>query len=519
MPQFLQYLLQSSVCLLACYLLYLLVFRRLTFFGMSRLYLLLALVASLVIPLLRIAVPEQVAPVAMPVIDATPIAIASGSFEADMPEVAPQAPLWPVLLLAGYVLGALVVLARLMLGLKGLWKLMRQGEKLIIDGYRVVLTNGVNASFAPYIFVDRNAFNSADRAQILLHEKTHIRLYHAADLLLLEVVSVLCWFNPVTWFYRRSLKEVHEYQVDRVVSGQTDIKAYASLLLRLATAGRSYPVNTFSMQPLKGRITMLFTHPSHHMKKLLFALAIPVVAALLYSFSLERKPVITSGEKNFVLLLDASHGGDDAGAVGHGAKEKELTLLLVKEIGEQAKAVGFEVNYTRTGDETVGLKERVAQMETNKADLFLSVHVDAVNNADAGNSAIYLNTRNAHASSSANASRILYAQLKNLEGLPVKNLPMHMDKVMVLEKASTAAVLLSMGNMLHEADLKLLSDAKWRTDFGAKVVQALQNIKTAGAQSTTLHEMMGVPEEMTHIWQMERPRRTVNADGEVKEGC
>lgn len=78
------------------------------------------------------------------------------------------------------------------------------------------------------------------------------------------------------------------------------------------------------------------------------------------------------------IMLDAGHGGKDSGAVGNGLREKDLTLNIVKKIGDMLKDYeGVEIIYTRTDDRFIELSERAAIANKAKADFFLSVHINA----------------------------------------------------------------------------------------------------------------------------------------------
>lgn len=79
------------------------------------------------------------------------------------------------------------------------------------------------------------------------------------------------------------------------------------------------------------------------------------------------------------VTLDAGHGGKDPGAVGNGLKEKDITLEVVKKIAEILKANGVHVNYSRTTDVYLSLTERTNKANSDKSDLFVSVHTNAHN--------------------------------------------------------------------------------------------------------------------------------------------
>ncbi|WP_153124695.1 N-acetylmuramoyl-L-alanine amidase [Peribacillus tepidiphilus] len=78
------------------------------------------------------------------------------------------------------------------------------------------------------------------------------------------------------------------------------------------------------------------------------------------------------------IVLDAGHGGHDPGAVANGLREKDLTLAIVKRIGRMlGEYENAEVFYTRTDDRYLSLEERAAIANKLKADLLISVHINA----------------------------------------------------------------------------------------------------------------------------------------------
>lgn len=108
----------------------------------------------------------------------------------------------------------------------------------------------------------------------------------------------------------------------------------------------------------------------------LFILLIAVFVSFLFVNPAYAEPV----PKNWVIVIDPGHGGRDPGALGSFSKEKDLTLAIALKTGEylEKNLSNVKVLYTRKTDVFVDLKERAAFANKNKADLFISVHVNAV---------------------------------------------------------------------------------------------------------------------------------------------
>ncbi|HZQ01030.1 MAG TPA: N-acetylmuramoyl-L-alanine amidase [Reyranella sp.] len=80
-----------------------------------------------------------------------------------------------------------------------------------------------------------------------------------------------------------------------------------------------------------------------------------------------------------LIMLDPGHGGHDPGALGvRGTQEKGVVIAVARELQKQLQAGGrYRVLLTRSGDQFIALRERVALAEQAKADLFLSIHADS----------------------------------------------------------------------------------------------------------------------------------------------
>ena len=90
--------------------------------------------------------------------------------------------------------------------------------------------------------------------------------------------------------------------------------------------------------------------------------------------------VSAADERRFKLVIDAGHGGRDAGAVGAFSKEKDINLKVALALGRlvETRCPDVKVIYTRKTDVFIPLQQRAAIANKNKANLFISIHTNAV---------------------------------------------------------------------------------------------------------------------------------------------
>ncbi|MHB8828160.1 MAG: N-acetylmuramoyl-L-alanine amidase family protein [Syntrophales bacterium] len=140
------------------------------------------------------------------------------------------------------------------------------------------------------------------------------------------------------------------------------------------------------------------------------SLSFAVVAMLLF-------PIAESGgaqSREFVVLLDAAHGGEDSGVVSDSFKEKELTLKLALLIREEArKAPGLKVILTRSLDRKMSKAERIRAIGTAKADCLLSLHVNAGFGNKANGYEIYFPGFNNNQAENGDSKTIIKDMTKN----------------------------------------------------------------------------------------------------------
>ena len=126
-----------------------------------------------------------------------------------------------------------------------------------------------------------------NRSYILTHEQEHIRLGHSIDLIILQAATIMQWFNPFVWLIGKSLKAIHEFEVDEAVLNKgIDATLYQKFLVVKAVGNRLQPfANNLNKESLKRRIIMMNQKKSNRwmMLKALFIIPVATLAVSVFA--------------------------------------------------------------------------------------------------------------------------------------------------------------------------------------------------------------------------------------------
>ncbi|PHQ30027.1 M56 family metallopeptidase [Leeuwenhoekiella nanhaiensis] len=293
----LAYLIKSILCLLVLWGFYKIALEQTAAHHFKRVYLLGSLVLALTLPLITFSYTVEVEP--------QTVVAESAVFEpvafTEAPVAAPVAePTNWLLVGLGIVYGAGVLLFgfRFLRNLIRLRKKITRNEKVQAKSHINVLLAGkvIPHSFLKFIFLPKSEFKANSIApEILAHEQAHVTQKHSWDILAVEFLQVIFWFNPLLVFLKRSIALNHEFLADRAALTQnTTTENYIDLLFTYSGGAHhtalSSPIN-YSLT--KKRILML--SKTRSVKKLAtrLALFVPVLALCVYFFNEEilAKPV------------------------------------------------------------------------------------------------------------------------------------------------------------------------------------------------------------------------------------
>jgi len=300
------YLMKSCAYVIAFYIPYILILKHTTFFTANRIYLVSGLLLAFVLPLYSgfTAIPIY-APPDLPFME--PLVTQTESIISQANN--PAGPLNIVeLLMIFYLVGIVIRLIQLTFSIAGILKLKRQGKMLTYQGVTVVKTNtSVPFSFFRFVYLPK----ALDDPGILEHETAHVHHYHWVDLWIVELVSIMLWFNPVMIFYKRSLKQQHEYQADRsAIKSGIDLGEYLMSIKQQIELSISVPlISAFYFQSIKNRINMLTKERTSVYRLATYSIVFPIIIFLLMAFSppkqskLIEQGVIDSSQEEISLGL------------------------------------------------------------------------------------------------------------------------------------------------------------------------------------------------------------------------
>ncbi|MBR5921307.1 MAG: M56 family metallopeptidase [Bacteroidales bacterium] len=294
----------SSGIFLLCYLLFL---RKEKYHQLNRFYLLFSLAFSSLLPFIKFSVPVQ------------PLMPNTQSFLTTVTE-APAIPFGMVLYVAGAALFFILFLLRL-------FKVLKQiiGKHFIeLNGLKVMDNpeQKVPFSFFHYVVVDSTTFELDELDLVLRHEAAHAQQWHTLDILFVELVGVVCWFNPFVWAYKSALKSQHEYAADAaVIHSNVPRNDYFDLILKqIRHQNHLSPVHSFSATAVKSRIRMMMATVPGRRSWMRYLSVIPMSAFLVVGNSLlASSKNIPSFMENVVVPAEVSQSHSEY-------SDKEVTV-------------------------------------------------------------------------------------------------------------------------------------------------------------------------------------------------
>ena len=253
------FVIKSAICLIVLYGFYYFFLRNTKSLGFNRFYLMFSLFFALIVPLININFNFYL-PVNL-IIDnlfnsRDVIDNSGGSGEAPLRLLTMNSAL-----IFLYILVSSFLLVRFAVNIFRITRRIHKCEKVDNQKTKIVLLSDkvLPYSFLRYIFVNKTDYERGKiEDKLIIHEQVHCLQYHSIDILIIEFLKVILWFNPFIWLFGRSIELNHEYIADNEVISGFSLDEYQNTLVNLVFRNNSiYLASNFNYSSIKKRLVMM----------------------------------------------------------------------------------------------------------------------------------------------------------------------------------------------------------------------------------------------------------------------
>jgi len=504
MLPFFWYMLKVIICSGILFAYYWLFLRNKIFHGYNRFYLLASIMLSLLLPLLKINFwqPASQQSQAIRVLQA----VSDGDEYMSNMVVSAQKSNWSIeqLYSVAYWLVCIIFFLVMLRTLFLIRTLLKKYPVQQVEDVSFVNTQHESTpfSFLQYIFWNSQIdIDTTTGRQIFKHEVAHIQQKHTHDKLFVNIILIFCWCNPFFWLYRKELNMIHEFIADKKAVEDSDTAAFAAMILQAAYPKHRFElVNNFFYSPIKRRLLMLSKNKNPRVNYIGRIMVLPLLVLVFAAFTFKTKnsPAIYQGKK-ITIVIDAGHGGQDAGAASSsGVLEKDLTLAIAKKIKALNSNTALEIVLVRDGDMYMTPQQKVAFTKGKNADLVISLHVDngpkeSANKRTGLSVWVAKNEFTNTANSKLLASAILN-EFNDNYGLPVIS-PINQSQagVYILQGNTCPAVLIEAGFINNEKDLAYLQSNAAKETIAKNILTAIEKFANSNNVNALLKEQVNTP--------------------------
>ena len=380
MGALLLYILKSTICLILFYLGFKALLSNDTFFRFNRWVLLVGIATCMLLPAIKIQTSEPLL-IQQPIIhlekmiageETVVTYLSDNNPEVNMiPVVTPAKMIdWGQIIALLYWAGFIFCLMTTLLSFRKMFVLIRSSRKLQQGRYTLILVPSCVSPFSwgRYIILSEEDYEKHPD-EILTHEMMHLKSHHSIDLLFMECILWLHWFNPAIWLLKRELKDIHEYQADKGVLTQgVDATKYQLLLVKKAVGSSLYTLaNSFNHSKIKKRITMMLKGKSNNWARLKLLLLVPVGLIVLNAFA---RPEVNRQLETLVQSKDKETPPEE---------QQDMKSFFKTELESYIKKVDPQTRFEP--DEIIAFMKK----NTEPKDLFINAKGDVLLNNDFAN--------------------------------------------------------------------------------------------------------------------------------------
>jgi N-acetylmuramoyl-L-alanine amidase/beta-lactamase regulating signal transducer with metallopeptidase domain len=353
------FLIKSTISLTVFLGFYHLVLEREKMHQFNRYYLLFSIVISLVIPFLTFEI-IKIVPVVQNIEPLNSIitssAIPENEVQGTSLPIEEKINFMPYVLWSLYTLISFLLLVRFG---KNIWKLISKSTSNPIVKYKNANLVLVEEETFPHTFLNSIFINFEDyhnrniEEELYTHEMVHVNQKHTIDILFIEFLKVVFWFNPLFFFYKKAIQLNHEFLADEeIVKTYNNVPFYQNLLLQKGFGNQTiYLASNLNYLVTKKRLIMMTKSTSQKsaiLKKIAIA---PILAGLIYFFCIEivaQEKIINvnSDVKNSLLngkdkIRDSYYSGVYVKINDEKANRKSVTLYEDLSLEDRRKYLNY----------------------------------------------------------------------------------------------------------------------------------------------------------------------------------
>ena len=330
------FLIKSTITLFVLLAVYYLFLEKEKMHIFNRFYLLFSLAFSLVIPFITIEVIQEIA---QPTVNPGNIHILQGSAVLIEETNYLAIGLWSL-----YAVVTLILAIRFLNNIIKILSKMKSHSPIVYKNAKLIL---VPEKILPHTFLNAIFINETEHnnrkieAELYTHELTHVHQKHTLDILFIEILKTIFWFNPIFIYYKKAIRLNHEFLADeKVVTSYNNVPFYQSLLLSKANENQPfYLASNLNYLITKKRLLMMTKTTSKKlsfMKKIAIA---PVLGVLLFSLCLKTvareknsTPMVkeTVLDKKITTVAAFLKEGEKSDKQNDTIKRKKLEVVKIK---------------------------------------------------------------------------------------------------------------------------------------------------------------------------------------------
>jgi biopolymer transport protein ExbD len=176
------------------------------------------------------------------------------------------------------------MLTRFFFALRSIWRIKPEASITIINNHVCLMSSRVKSPFSFFnrIYLPINhAYTEEEIKEVICHEHAHVAGKHSWDVILLELAAIFLWPSPLIYWYKKSIKEIHEFIADAAVVKTTSWITYSEFLIQQRSqAFEGFLASKFISSVFKNRIWMMTKPMSPGQNGLKFLGLVPLTLLL-----------------------------------------------------------------------------------------------------------------------------------------------------------------------------------------------------------------------------------------------